>query len=52
MTPEQIDTLQSLKTGLQHLVEVAKGAPQPTRAILSTQIFLLVAKVKFLLGEE
>jgi hypothetical protein len=52
MTDEQAEILRDVRDSLVELANVAKGAPQPTRAVLNAQIFLLVQKVRFLLGEE
>ncbi len=51
MTPEQIETLKDVLGDVRHLSEVAKDAPQPVQAILKSQIFLIVQKLRFVLGE-
>lgn len=51
---EQLKVLIDIRDSLRHLSEVVKEqeVPQPARAILNTQIFLLVQKVRYLLGEK
>lgn len=52
MSPEQTEILADVRDSLKSLAETAKGAQQPTRAILQAQIFLLLQKVRYLLGES
>lgn len=52
MTDEQAEIVRDIEAGLRHLMEVGKGAEQPTRGILSAQIFILIGKCKYLLGEK
>jgi hypothetical protein len=51
VTDEEKIVLADIRDSLRHLADVAKNAAQPTRAVLETQIFLLVQKVRYLLGE-
>ncbi len=52
MTPDQIDELKEIVGDLKHLSEVAKQAPQPVRGVIETQLFLITAKIRYLLGED
>ncbi len=53
MTKEETDVLADLKASLAHLSEVAKGiSDESTRAIINTQIFIMIGKVRWLLGER
>lgn len=49
MTKEQTDALKDVVNSLEHLVEVAKQAQQPTRAILISQVFIIIQKVRWIL---
>ena len=52
MSDEEKANVEDVRKGLVHLAEVAKEADQPLRAILNTQIFLLIKKVDFALGAK
>jgi len=54
MTNEQKEALIVVKHGLQYMATTIKdqNVPEPARAILSAQLFLLVSNVRHLLGEK
>jgi hypothetical protein len=52
MSDDERQNLQELVDFLKGIAELAKGAPHPTRAILTTNLFLAIQKVRYLLGEK
>lgn len=52
MNDEQKAALVDIRDSLRHLSELANVALQPIKGVLQAQIFILVQKVRYLLGEE
>jgi hypothetical protein len=49
--PVKVSELADLRDSLKHIVEVAKDAPQPVRAIINTQLFIAIQKTRAMLGD-
>jgi hypothetical protein len=52
MTPEEKETLNDLLSSLREMNKQIADVPEPTKAILVTNIFLMTQKIRYLFGER